>query len=180
MKKMQTKPFTTLLLSFFLTGYASVGQAQTIKTYQAQEVKPYQAQDLSAGSSKTISNNNDGKPSTNDLSYFFGLYQYWVPGTSYTTPDYTNRQLVITTSSGTGVLPGGISIHKDGTYVWNSSWEGKAIKGKWRTTGDKGYPIELQHAQEGKNWRVGKSSEKGVSIIIWDGATWYNGKKIDK
>ncbi|HEX2976638.1 MAG TPA: hypothetical protein VHO68_11945 [Bacteroidales bacterium] len=111
-------------------------------------------------------------------SGYFGLYQYWVPGTSYTTADYSNYQLVIHNSSGTGVLPGGIKINSDGTYVWNSSWDGKVIKGKWRKTGDTGYPIELVNAQEGKNWRVGKGDNG--TIIIWDGSTWYNGSKIKR
>lgn len=152
-------------------------KAKEIPVHKAQEIKPYRAKEISANVNKT---KEDAVSTNADLNYFFSLYQYWVPGTSYTIPDYTNRQLVINNSAGTGVLPGGITINKDGTYVWNSSWEGKVIKGKWRATGDSGYPIELIKAQEGKNWKVGKSNDQGVAIIIWDGFTWYNGKKVSK
>lgn len=131
--------------------------------------------------SSAISNVKESGSSASTVSEqvspgYFGLYQYWVPGTSYTTADYTNNQLVIHNSAGTGVLPGGIKINSDGTYIWNSSWDGKVIKGKWRKTGDAGYPIEMLNAQEGKNWRVGKGDNG--TIIIWDGSTWYNGSKI--
>lgn len=64
----------------------------------------------------------------------FGLYQYWVPGASAAIPDYTNHQLVVTTSAGTGVLPGGLKINADKTYVWNSSWDKKVIQGTWMET----------------------------------------------
>jgi hypothetical protein len=133
------------------------------------------SEDTGKDHGKNYSATADAAPAEISGSYF-GLYQYWVPGASYTTPDYTNNQLVIHNSSGTGVLPGGIRINGDGTFIWNSSWDGKVIRGKWRKTGDGGYPIEMINAQEGKNWKVGKGDDG--NIIIWDGFTWYNGKKI--
>jgi hypothetical protein len=167
-------------------------QSQTVRSNRSQEArqqKPRKTNSLnmarvrSAGSSEVKSSEEQQQPApvqyTNkDLQSYYGLYQYWVPGTSYTVPDYTNQQLVIYNSSGTGVLPGGISISGDNKYVWNSSWDGKVIKGTWRITNDTGYPIELLSAQEGKSWRIGRAPDKSADIIIWDGSTWYYGKKI--
>jgi hypothetical protein len=118
------------------------------------------------------------KPLPDGLEQFMGLYHYWVPGTAYTTPDYTNEKEVLHTSAGSGVLPGDIRIEANGTYTWNSSWEAKVIKGEWRTTNDKAYPLELVSAQEGKNWKIGKATDGSADILVWDGSTWYNGKKI--
>jgi hypothetical protein len=126
--------------------------------------------------SKSLEAQENSNQNTNGIS--FGTYQYWVPGASAAIPDYTNHQLVITTSAGTGVLPGGIQISSDKTYIWNSSWDKKVIKGTWKATGDPGYPIVLIKAQEGKNWKIGKSKNKNAEITIWDGFTWYNGKKV--
>ena len=83
-------------------------------------------------------------------------------------------------SAGTGVLPGGIRINPDGTYIWNSSWDEKIITGKWSNSGNSEYPITLLNAQEGRSWSVGKSSDAKADITVWDGNTWYNGKKIKK
>lgn len=185
-------------------------RAEEVKPYQAKEVKPDKAQDVKPYEVKAVKNNRkktgkneirekeviqartkevipvsekikENRPSVNnDMLYFFGLFEYWVPGVSYTTHDYTNQQIVIHNSAGTGVLPGGILINKDNTYIWNSSWDEKIIKGIWRATGDQEYPIELLQAQEGKNWKVGKSNDIGTEIFIWNGSTWYNGKKVHK
>lgn len=190
---MKTTYVKLSLIGCLFLSFSTCIQAQDIKPYKAQEVKPYQAQDskpsqaqevkltqVKETTSTTLQKTDHKSQPHSDLSFYFGLYQYWVPGTSYTTANYANQQLVLHNSAGTGVLPGGIRINKDGTYVWNSSWDGKVIKGSWRLTGDSGYPIELMHAQEGKSWRVGRSDDKGVDILVWDGSTWYNGKKVSK
>ena len=176
-------------------------KAEEVKPYKAEEVKPYKAQEVKPVKTRAtklarIKRVNPYPPAVSPATPpekkpetpvktevpadLFGLYQYWVPGTSYTTPDYANNQLVIHNSAGTGVLPGGIKINIDGTYVWNSSWDGKIIQGNWRTTGDGGYPVELLNAQEGKNWRIGKTTGDPSTITIWDGSTWYHGEKIKK
>lgn len=193
MKSFQTQTRNKLLFTLLLSGIVYVTLAQDIQPYRAKEVEPYKAKEVEPNKTNEVKHNRaqivipgsdknkENNPSVNsDMPYFFGLYQYWVPGTSYTTADYTNQQIVIHNSSGTGVLPGGISINKDKTYIWNSSWDEKIIKGTWRATGDQEYPIELVKAQEGKNWKVGKSRDKGTEIVIWDGNTWYNGKKLHK
>lgn len=131
-------------------------------------------------SSKSDEAQNNGNVNTTENlnGIYFGIYQIWVPGAAYTIPDYSNQQLILVTSAGTGVLPGGIQINSDKTYVWNSSWDEKVIKGTWIETGDQGYPIELIKAQEGKSWKIGKSTDTNADITIWDGYIWYDGKKI--
>ncbi|TZF83878.1 hypothetical protein FW774_10485 [Pedobacter sp. BS3] len=158
-----------------LVASASFAQSKDIEVFKAQEVIP----DKPATQNK----NNVKRPAsskvTGNLNVFFGTYYYWVPGTSYVVPDYSRKQEVIHTSAGTGVLPGSIRINADGTYVWNSSWDQKIIKGKWQQTGDKDYPIEMIHAQEQKNWQVGLHDRpKEADIYIKDGSTWYCGKKV--
>jgi hypothetical protein len=163
--------------------FSTTVNAQEMKTYKASEIKPYQSTEIKpyhAKETKQVADNNskNDRPGVNALQSFFGLYQYWVPGTSYTVADYSNRQLVLHNSTGTGVLPGGIKINADGTYVWNSNWDGKVIKGHWKITGNRDYPIELEKAQQGRNWKIGSSNDKGVDIVVWDGFTWYDGKKL--
>lgn len=167
-------------------------QSQTVRSNRSQEVRQQKTRETNTLNMAKVrsAEPSEAKPSADqqqpsrtqytnkDLHSYYGLYQYWVPGTSYTVPDYTNQQLVIHNSSGTGVLPGGISISGDNKYVWNSSWDGKVIKGTWRITNDAGYPIELLNAQENKSWRIGRAPDKSADIIIWDGSTWYYGKKI--
>lgn len=179
---------TALVVGILLFLTVQLNAQETIKSYQSSEIAVYKAEEVTPASSQKTQPGTSHPPKSNEsklpeqqrgsLGYFFGLYQYWVPGTAYTVLDYTNNQRVTKISSGTGVLPGSIKINSDGTYIWNSSWDGKIIKGSWRTTNDSGYPIELIKAQEGKSWRIGKSDQKDVSIIIWDGSTWYNGKKL--
>jgi hypothetical protein len=134
-----------------------------------------------ASCSKDKSKDSDEAEQSDTGSYSgidFGTYQYWVPGVSYITHDYSNSQTVLVNSSGSGVLPGGIRIKADKTYIWNSSWDEKVITGTWKETGNTEYPILLLNAQEGKSWQVGKASTAGADIIVWDGYIWYNGKKV--
>lgn len=167
---------TSVVLSLAYTIFSSISaNAQEIKPYKAKEIEVYKGQEIKPTGKKQEQVARDEKQ---EVSYFFGLYNYWVPGTSYTVPDYTNKIEVLRTSAGTGVLPGSIRIDANGSYTWNSSWDGKIIKGSWRLTGDSDYPIELMKAQEGKNWKIGKSNDENVAIIVWNGSTWYNGKRI--
>lgn len=173
---MSTLNKTSVVLSLACIIFFSISaNAQEIKPYKAKEIEVYKAQEIKPTGKKKEPVVQDEKA---EVSYFFGLYNYWVPGTAYTVPDYTNKTEVRRASAGTGVLPGNIRIDANGSYTWNSSWDGKIIKGSWRLTGASDYPIELLKAQEGKNWKVGKSNEEGVAIIVWNGSTWYNGKKI--
>jgi hypothetical protein len=147
--------------------------AQDIKPFQAEAVKPSGNREV-----KAIAERQTAPAAKREAVNLVGLYQYWVPGTSYTVSDYTNDKQVIRTSAGSGVLPGNLKINPNGTYIWNSSWDGKIIKGNWKLIRDPDYQLELINAQEGKNWKVGKSNDQGIAILIWNGSTWYNGKKI--
>lgn len=132
-------------------------------------------------STKTITIGEPSSPieekteSGSDLSYFFGTFSTRVPGVAYTTPIPGTNYETLHTS--VGALSGGIKINADGTYVWNSTWEGKTLKGKWEKTGDAGYPIVLLNGEDGKDWRVGKDPSSD-EIFIWDGSIWKNGTRV--
>lgn len=201
MKKASVKTAAIVFATILLAAVSPVVQGQDIQPFKAEEVKPYQGQEVQPVKAKEIkpsktkkenpyrvvkinprvAEEKKEKPAAGVISDdFIGLFQYWVPGTSYTVPDYTNQQLVIHNSAGSGVLPGGIKINADGTYIWNSSWDEKVIKGNWRATTDQDYPLELIQAQEGKDWKVGKTAGDPSTITLWNGSIWYTGKKIRK
>lgn len=201
MKKASVKTAAMLLMAMVLAGVSPVAKGQDIQPFKAEEVVPQKAQEVQPVKAKEkrptktkkenpyrvvkinpqAGEEKKEKPMAGAIADdFFGLFQYWVPGTSYTVPDYTNQQLVIHNSAGSGVLPGGIKINADGSYTWNSSWDEKVIKGRWRATNDQEYPLELMQAQEGKNWKVGKTTGDPSTITLWNGSIWYTGKKIRK
>lgn len=107
-----------------------------------------------------------------DVSHLFNTYQVYIQGSTYTQDigDY-----YVTTSS-IGALAGGLMVQSNGTYVWNTP--GKLIKGKWRKTKDKYYPIELLKGDMGKNWKVGESKNRFGEIYLWDGSTWQNARPL--
>ncbi|SOC08314.1 hypothetical protein SAMN05880501_10558 [Ureibacillus xyleni] len=109
-----------------------------------------------------------------DVSHLFNTYQVYAPSSTATleTKDY-----YITTTS-IGALNGGLIIQSDGTYVWNSLIEGKVIKGKWRQTKDKDYPIELLKGELGYNWKVGESPHRFGEILLWSGSTSMNARPL--
>lgn len=108
-------------------------------------------------------------PASGDGSSFVGLYgKIRVPGAAYTVETLYSTTLY--TSAG-ALTTGALAINADGTYAWNSSWDGRLITGQWVVAGEN---IKLLHAQEGKDWTVMKSNRStGGDIVIWDGFTWY-------
>lgn len=57
-----------------------------------------------------------------------------------------------------------LTINQDGTYVWNSSWDGKVITGKWdEIIGDTDSPIVLRKGESGDEWNLSKS-KSGISL----------------
>lgn len=173
---MYCKKISITLFSLLLLGLCNA----QIQEYHASDIQEYHATELkpAIASKNTDRNTGSQKHNLNNLQALFGLFQYWVPGTSYSVADYTNQKLVLHNSAGTGVLPGSLQIKPGGSYTWNSSYDGKILKGHWEKTSDPGYPIELIKAQEGKNWKIGFSTDKSANIVIWDGNTWYLGKKL--
>lgn len=95
-----------------------------------------------------------------------GFIRIRVPGAAYTQSDGSATYLYV--SSGT-MTASSLLINPDGTYAWNSQWDGKLIRGTWvKDNGE----IVLQKAQEGKDWRVGKSNQGG-DVLIYTSSTWY-------
>ncbi len=110
-------------------------------------------------------------PAAQDTGFGFtyGTYGLRVPGAVYQTPIAGTDQSKLTVSTGTQTAST-LTLNPDGTYVWNSAWDGKVIKGKWQKTGKADYPILLPQGQEGKDWRLAKGDGSGKGeILLWDG-----------
>ena len=103
------------------------------------------------------------------FGFTYGTYGLRVPGAVYQTPIAGTDQSKLTVSTGTQTAST-LTLNPDGTYVWNSAWDGKVIKGKWQKTGKADYPILLPQGQEGKDWRLAKGDGSGKGeILLWDG-----------
>lgn len=97
-----------------------------------------------------------------------GYIHIRVPGVAYTQQAGDTLNLYV--SSG-AMTTSSLLINPDGTYAWNSQWDGKIITGTWTKDGA---DINLLKGQEGKNWRVTKSTETtGGDVVIMDGSIWY-------
>lgn len=105
-----------------------------------------------------------------DLSYLFHTWKMSIPG-------------AVDWNTGTAkpglTLEDALTIYSDGTYEWNSSWEGELIKGTWER-GDSEYPITLLKAEDGHNWKVGLWPSGGGDLLAWDpeASIWKNGDLI--
>lgn len=97
-----------------------------------------------------------------------GFIHMRVPGAAYTQQSGDTMTLYV--SSGT-MTASSLLINPDGTYVWNSQWDGKLIRGTWVKTSD---GLVLQKAQEGKDWIVSVSTpQHGGDILVYNESTWY-------
>jgi hypothetical protein len=128
-----------------------------------------------SGSSTTSSGQTSGskkkrKRSRRSLRFFYGIFSTYVPGTSWSEGGAT---WVSTGAKGTAI---GIAPN----HVWR--WHG--LRGHWRTTGESDYPLVLRHALDGHDWKVGKAvGAAGCTrsqIVLWDGYTWYCGRRVRK
>lgn len=125
---------------------------------------------------KSSASNDVGDSS--DLEDLFGLFQLKVPGAVNEVPVGIDAVIY---KANPGALSGAIAIYSDGTYIWNSTWDGKVITGTWERTGDAGYPIRILDGESGKDWMCGKSGPDvwgGGDIVIWDGSIWKNGTRV--
>ena len=103
------------------------------------------------------------------FGFAYGTYGLRVPGAAYETPIAGTDQSKLTVSTGTRTAST-LTLNPDGTYIWNSAWDGKVIKGSWQKTGKSDYPILLAHGQEGKDWHLAKGDGAGKGeILLWDG-----------
>jgi hypothetical protein len=96
-----------------------------------------------------------------------GFVHMRVPGTAYTQSDGTNLNLYVSTGAMTA---SSLLINADGTYAWNSQWDGKIIQGTWVKQQDGN--LVLQKGQEGKDWVVTPSNQGGDILVMTD-SVWY-------
>ncbi|MHB8984190.1 MAG: copper amine oxidase N-terminal domain-containing protein [Carboxydocellales bacterium] len=129
-------------------------------------------------SAKPTTTNNTSTANNADLADFFHLFSLVVPGAVNQIPIGFDAVVFKATP---GALAGGIAIYADGTYIWNSPWDGKVIKGKWARSSDSDYPLTILDGEEGKDWKLGRSGPNvwgGGDIVIWDGSIFKNGTKV--
>ncbi|MEB3102381.1 copper amine oxidase N-terminal domain-containing protein [Ferviditalea candida] len=122
------------------------------------------------GNAQTSSSNQNLDNNSPDLSYFFHTWKMRIPGAVVTSPIPGTSDVV--TNATPGADAGNLQVKSDGTYVWQSIWDGKTIKGSWRKTNLPDYPIILLRGEEGKDWKLGKSDKNtwgGGDIVIYDG-----------
>ncbi|WP_047155206.1 hypothetical protein [Aneurinibacillus tyrosinisolvens] len=143
-------------------------KATEVQPYKAEEVKPYQAEEVKPAQPSSTQKQQTKKV---DSASCYGTFNLYVPGAVYTTDDYTNNTRTTKVSPGSGKLNSWLTINANGTYVWNSSWDKKVIKGKWKK-GDADYPVILLNVQEKKSWKVGKDKRKN-QVYVWDGNYAY-------
>lgn len=130
---------------------------------------------------KTIAINDEENPkepastTASGSEYAFKTFILWVPGAVYSTTNYNSGTNTLYVSPGT-VPKSTLTVNKDGTYIWNSAYDEKVIKGSW-TTGSDG-SLNLIKGQEGKTWELVKSTGKTEDIFVMDGSTWYSGKAV--
>jgi hypothetical protein len=97
-----------------------------------------------------------------------GYVHMRIPGVAYTQQAGDTLNLYV--SSG-AMTASSLLINPDGTYAWNSQWDGKIITGTWTKDGG---DINLLHGQEGKDWRVTRSTANlGGDIVIMNGSIYY-------
>ncbi|WCK54272.1 hypothetical protein PP175_23780 [Aneurinibacillus sp. Ricciae_BoGa-3] len=161
-KATEIQPYTASELQPYHSTEVPLYQSTEIPVHKAQEVKPTQPPSSQKGQAKKV-----------DPSSCYGTFNLYVPGAVSTTDDYVNHTRTTTISPGSGKLKSWLTINANGTYVWNSSWDKKVIKGKWKK-GDADYPVILLNAQEHKNWKIGIDKRKN-QVYVWDGYTYYIG-----
>jgi hypothetical protein len=114
---------------------------------------------------------------TGDLSYFFRTFGLAIPGVAYTTDNYATNTRSITVAAGT-VTKSAVRINPDGSYIWNSAWDGKVIRGQWKRDNS---AIILLNAQGGLNWRMERMPQpQGRAVVtLWDqNSIWYHGTPL--
>jgi flagellar basal body-associated protein FliL len=143
------------------------------KTF-TQKITTNYSSDTSNSNNTTDTTNNEN--SNSELSFYFDTFQLAVPGVSYTQENSSSN--TSTTYTSTGVQSGAIKINSDGTYIWNSTWDGKIINGNWQESGDSAYPIRILQGEEGKDWLLGKSDQSGSDIYLLNGSIWKVGVRV--
>lgn len=108
------------------------------------------------------------KVEMSEFGFAWGSYSLRVPGAAYVTAGEGNTDKLVVSSGVKTVSK--LTLHKDGTYVWDSAWDGKVYKGTWQKQDDEAYPILLLKGQEGKDWNLGPGEGAGKGeILLFDG-----------
>lgn len=108
------------------------------------------------------------------MEELFGAWSTNVAGAVWTSPSDVPGWSTLHVSP--GALAGLLVIYPDGRYIWNS-YGGK--RGKWRATGDSGYPIQLIDNVEHRLWNVGLDDRHPGHIYINEshGYYYYTGRR---
>lgn len=106
-----------------------------------------------------------------EFGFKYGLYSLRVPGAAYETQVAPDKAQ-LTVSSGTQTAST-LTLKADGTYEWNSAWDGKVYRGKWEKVSGE-YPVLIRKAQEGKDWMIARGEGAGKGdLIVWDGSSMH-------
>ena len=158
------------LLALTAAGFALASGAPASTTRSSTDIKPYTAPSVAPvkpHTSKTITVDKPALP-PKPLSFYFRTWKLGVPGGAYVTPGpLASSTDTLHVSAGTGALHQ-LTIRADHTWTWGSA------SGKWRSTGQKDYPILLVAAYEGDNWTIGYDNHNDGRIFAWDKqASWW-------
>jgi hypothetical protein len=152
--------------------------ADTIQPYTADTVKPYTAPALKPHAADAGQSREPVRARSGDPGFFFRTFGLAIPGVAYTTDNYATNTRTVTVAPG-AVTKSAVRVNPDGTYVWNSSWDSKIIRGRWRADGG---AVVLLKGQSGLDWkmqRMDRPSGKAV-ITLWDQQSiWYNGTPLE-
>jgi hypothetical protein len=72
-----------------------------------------------------------------------------------------------------------LQLNADGTYVWDSKWDGEVIHGTWEPFNTSS--IILYDGQEGRDWLVDRtvaSQRTSAEINVYNDFTQYLGTKM--
>lgn len=159
---MRTLPKLLLCAGLALASASAAGADDGIPIYTAPTVTlntPGQLPPSSGSKAKAV-----------PLATFYGVWRTRVPGGAWITPG--------SPGSGTDVLH--VSAGAKGTALAiraNRSWLWKGKTGRWQPTGDAEYPLLLRRAVDGHDWKVGLDVHNRGRILIWDGYTYFQGRR---
>jgi hypothetical protein len=128
--------------------------------------------------SRSSPTSNAATPASPGAAFFFRTFGLAIPGVAYTVDNYAAGTRTLVTSAG-ALTKSAVRINPDGTYVWNSSWDGRVIQGRW--TAEKDGSIILRNGQEKKDWKMQRMDKPigKAEITLWDqNSIWYHGTPL--
>lgn len=157
-------------------------KAQEVKPYRAQEVKPTPPQGVKPSRVEVVKPFRAPEPAAVQPgpaprreapaaapapSIFFGTFGLAVPGVAYSWDNHATQTRTNVVAAGT-LTKSSLRVNPDGTYEWNSAWDGRLIRGRWVSHRD---GILLQNGQEKKDWVMGRlPGPSGAAVVyLYDG-----------